>query len=495
MLNRREFIGAAFGATVGLSAFSLAKGKVFRRPNFLFVLVDDLGYADLRSFGSSFHDTPNLDRLADSGMKFVDAYAACPVCSPTRAAIMTGCHPVRVDITDWIPGMRNIANHKLICPEDQHDLAHDEVTVAEVLKGNGYQTFFAGKWHLGEDKAHWPLRQGFDINKGGHHRGSPPGGYYSPYKNPVLEDGPKGEYLPDRLTDETISFMKGRDKSKPFLAYLAYYTVHTPIQTAPRHLDKYKKRLADMPQEDMANFVVEHEGKTKLWQDRPDYATMVQGMDDNIGRLMESLKELGVDDNTVVIFTSDNGGLATLRNPGPTSNAPLRSGKGWCYEGGIRVPLIIRAPGLTKAGTVSKEPVVSMDFFPTMLEMAGIPLKPELHVDGYSLMPLIKKGKPLDREAIYWHYPHYHGSTWTPGAAIRARDWKLIEFYETGKIELYNLANDIGEKNDLAKKMPEKAKQLHEMLKAWQKEIGAKMPKPNPNYKPNSTPTKKTKKK
>ncbi len=486
--TRRDFLKVS-----GLSAAALSLGGCFeilgvkakasgKKPNFLFVLVDDLGWADLSCFGSTFYDTPNLDRLAKSGMKFAGAYAACPVCSPTRAAIMTGRHPVRVDITDWIKGHRK-GNPKLITPEDRHELAHEEVTIAEVLKDNGYQTFFAGKWHLGK-KGFWPEDQGFEINKGGHHIGHPPDGYYSPYKNPALEDGPEGEYLPDRLTDETISFMKNRDKSKPFLAYLAYYTVHTPIQAGPRHLDKYKKRLADMPQRDLSNSVTERNAETKLWQDRADYATMVQGMDDNIGRLMDALDEMGIDDNTVVIFTSDNGGLATSRRPGPTSNAPLRSGKGWCYEGGIRVPLIIRAPGLTRAGTVSKEPVVSMDYFPTMLEIAGIGLKPKLHADGCSLLPVIKKGTQLDREAICWHYPHYHGSTWTPGAAIRARDWKLIEFYEEERNELYNLADDIGEKNDLAKKMPGKARQMHGMLKAWQKKMGAKMPVPNPNYKP-----------
>lgn len=488
-VTRRNFLKAAGASAAAMSlggcteVLKAQTKTIGKKPNFLFVLVDDLGWADLGCFGSTFYDTPNLDRLAKSGMKFVDAYAACPVCSPTRAAIMTGRYPVRVGITDWIEGMQNRDDSKLICPEDRHELAHEEVTIAEVLKDNGYQTFFAGKWHLGEDKEYWPLSQGFDINKGGFRRGSPPGGYYSPYKNPVLEDGPEGEYLPDRLTDETIKFLNSRDKSKPFLAYLAYYTVHTPIQTAPRHLDKYKKRLADMPEANKANFVNEHDGKTKLRQDRPDYATMVQAMDDNIGRLLDTLDQLGIDDNTVVIFTSDNGGLATIKEPGPTSNAPLRSGKGWCYEGGIRVPLIIRAPGLIKAGTVSKEPVVSMDYFPTMLDMAGIGLKPKLHIDGFSLLPVIKKGGQLDREAICWHYPHYHGSTWTPGAAIRARDFKLIEFYEYDKIELYNLADDIGEKNDLAKKMPEKANQMHEMLKAWQSKMGAKMPVPNPKYK------------
>ena len=481
MLNRRQFIKASAGFAAGLSFCSPVFGGGGKKPNFLFVLVDDLGWADLKCYGSSFYDTPNLDRLARSGMRFTDAYAACPVCSPTRAAIMTGRHPVRVGITDWIRG-NNPRNPKLIAPEDRDELALEEVTVAEVLKDSGYQTFYAGKWHLGQDQKYWPLSQGFEINKGGFRRGSPPGGYYSPYKNPRLEDGPEGEYLPDRLTDETIDFLKKRDKDRPFLAYLAFYTVHTPIQAAPRHLDKYEKRRAGMS-EDPDEVIAERNGKTRVRQGRADYASMVQAMDDNVGRLMDTLEGLGIDDDTVVIFTSDNGGFSTVRRPGPTSNAPLRSGKGWCYEGGIRVSLIIRAPGFTKAGSVSDEPVVSMDFFPTMLEMAGIGGKPELHKDGISLVPVIKKGAKIGRDFICWHYPHYHGSMWTPGAAIRAGDWKLIEFYEYDKIELYNLTDDLGEENDLAEKMPEKAKELREMLKAWQKKLGARMPRPNPDYK------------
>lgn len=480
-MNRRDFLMATAGAfaaeAVGASVF----GQDRKKPNFLFVLVDDLGWADLRCFGSTFYDTPNIDRLCRSGMKFTDAYAACPVCSPTRAAILTGRHPVRVDITDWIAGHKK-RNPKLITPQDQHRLPHDEFTFAEVLKDNGYQTFFAGKWHLGS-KGYWPENHGFDINKGGWDGGGPSGGYYSPWQNPNLENGPKGEYLPDRLTDETIKFVKDRDKTRPFLAYLSFYTVHTRIEPAPRHFEKYKKRAAELEPARVSP-IKERDAVTRARQDAADYASMVQAMDDNVGRLMEMLVEQGLEKDTVVIFTSDNGGLATQSRPGPTSNAPLRGGKGWCYEGGIRVPLIIRAPGLTRPASVSDEPVISMDYFPTMLEMAWIDLRPKLHADGKSLMPVIRDGRKLDREAIHWHYPHYHGSTWAPGAAIRARDWKLIEFYEEDKVELYNLAEDIGEENNLAEKMPEKATELHAMLRAWQKRLGAKLPKPNPAYKP-----------
>jgi arylsulfatase A-like enzyme len=483
MLDRRGFVKAVAGGFAGLLLPGVALAANKKRPNFLFVLVDDLGATDLRCFGSTFYDTPNLDKLAKSGMKFLDAYAACPVCSPTRAAIMTGRHPVRVNITDWIKGNGG-KNRRLLTPEDLHQLPHEETTIAEVLKDNGYQTFFAGKWHLGH-KDFWPESQGFDINRGGHHKGSPPGGYYSPYKNPALEDGPDKEYLPDRLTDETIEFIKTRDAKKPFLAYLAFYTVHTPIQAAPRHVKKYRQRADELPELPDGGFVADHHVNTKIRQDRPDYASMVQAMDDNVGRLMSALDQLKLSDDTVVIFTSDNGGLSTLPRPsGPTSNYPLRSGKGWCYEGGIRVPLIIRAPGVTKPGSVTDQPVISMDFFPTMLNLAGIAQKPKLHADGTDLTALIKDGKELKRDAIYWHYPHYHGSGWTPGAAIRAGKWKLIEFFEDSHIELYDLASDPGEQNDLAEKMPEKAAQVYKMLKDWQKKLSAKLPTPNPDYKP-----------
>ena len=438
-----------------------------------------MGIMDLGTYGSTFHKTPHIDRLAQSGMKFNYGYAACPVCSPTRASIMTGRHPVRVDITDWIPGSANRKTNKLIHPEDRDNLALKEVTIAEELKRHGYQTFFAGKWHLGNE-GHWPTDQGFDINIGGHHRGSPPGGYYSPWTNPVLKSKKKGEYLTERLTEESIRFLEEREDDKPFLLYLSYYNIHTPIQAYKKHIDHYQKKAENFLGGTPTN--PEHDALTRMRQDNPALASMVSAVDDSVGALLAKLDEMGLSDDTVVIFFSDNGGLSTKPKMGPGSNSPLRAGKGWLYEGGIREPTIVRAPGVTKPGSVSDQPVVSMDFFPTMLELAGLPLKPNLHADGRSLLPELtgKKRKPIP---LYWHYPHYHGSNWKPGASIRDGDWKLIKFYDHEKVELYNLKKDPSEKKDLAKKNPARAKELEYKLIAWQKQMKAKLPEPNPNYK------------
>ena len=458
-----------------LIAFSVTAKKT----NFVFFLVDDMGMMDLGTYGSTFHETPNIDQLAKTGMKFNYGYAACPVCSPTRASIMTGRHPVRVDITDWIPGSANRKTNKLIHPKDRDNLALEEITIAEELKGHGYQTFFAGKWHLGNE-GHWPTDQGFDFNIGGHHRGSPPGGYYAPWNNPTLEAKKKDEYLTERLTEESTRFLENRDSDKPFLLYLSYYNIHTPIQAYRKHIGHYQKKAEKFsgttPTEQ------EHSGQTRMRQDNPALASMVSAVDDSVGTLLAKLDELGLSDDTVVIFFSDNGGLSTKPKMGPGSNSPLRAGKGWLYEGGIREPTIVRAPGVTKPGSVSDQPVISMDFFPTMLELAGLPLKPNLHADGRSLLPELtgKKGKP---RSLYWHYPHYHGSTWKPGASIREGDWKLIKFYDQEKVELYNLKKDPSEKKDLAKKNSEKSKELEYKLIAWQKQMNAKLPEPNPNYK------------
>jgi arylsulfatase A-like enzyme len=463
-----------------LSVFFLPFATFAQKPvSFLFFLVDDMGMMDLGTYGSTFHETPNIDRLANTGMKFNYGYAACPVCSPTRASIMTGRHPVRVDITDWIPGSANRKTNKLIHPEDRDNLALEEITIAEELKGHGYQTFFAGKWHLGNE-GHWPTDQGFDINIGGHHRGSPPGGYYSPWNNPTLEAKKKDEYLTERLTEESTRFLENRDSDKPFLLYLSYYNIHTPIQAYRKHIGHYQKKAEKFsgttPTEQ------EHSGQTRMRQDNPALASMVSAVDDSVGTLLAKLDELGLSDDTVVIFFSDNGGLSTKPKMGPGSNTPLRAGKGWLYEGGIREPTIIRAPGVTEAGSVCNEPIVSMDFFPTMLELARLPLQPKLHADGRSLLPELegKKGKP---RPLYWHYPHYHGSTWKPGASIREGDWKLIKFYDQEKVELYNLKKDPSEKKDLAKKNSAKSKELENRLLAWQKQMKAKLPKSNPNYK------------
>ena len=479
--SRRDFLkwlGAGAAAAILPGA---VRGAPRRKPNFVFFLVDDLGWKDLGCYGSTFYDTPNLDRLAASGMRFTDAYAACPVCSPTRASIMTGKYPARLGITDWIPGQRP-KNRKLLAPPIHNQLALEEVTIAEVLKEAGYRTFFAGKWHLG-GQGFFPEQQGFDINKGGHHAGSPPGGYYAPYKNPKLQDGPAGEYLTDRLAAESVRFLQTHAK-EPFLLYLSFYTVHTPIQACKRHIEAYQKKADALPPLRGPEQTKEHNGWTKMRQDNPAYASMVHAMDENVGRVLGAIERLGLAEETVVIFMSDNGGLSTLGRRGyPTSNLPLRAGKGWCYEGGIREPMIVRAPGVTRPGSTCSVPVTSTDFYPTMLELAGLPPRPEQHVDGLSLVPLLAGGKTLPREAIYWHYPHYHGSTWTPGAAVRAGDWKLVEFYDEGTAELYHLGQDIGERRDLARQMPQKRDELLALLHAWQKQVGAKMPRPNPDYK------------
>ena len=470
-------------ATLACRAAPPSSRDTSHRPNVVLFLVDDLGWADLGVQGSTFYETPEVDRLAASGMRFTDAYAASPVCSPTRAAIMTGRHPVRVGITDWIPGA-DPRDRKLLGPDDRHELPLEETTLAEALKDAGYATFFAGKWHLG-DVGFFPEDQGFDINIGGHHRGSPPGGYYAPYENPKLEDGPEGEYLTDRLADETIGFIEEHTASRPgepFLAMLSFYTVHTPIQASRRHVGHFEEKATGLFHGKAAEDIPEHEGLTRTRQDRPDYASMVKAMDENVGRVLEALERLGVADDTLVVFTSDNGGLSTLGRPNaPTSNHPLRSGKGWCYEGGIRVPFIVRAPGVTRPGSTSPVPVVSMDVFPTLLDLAGLPARPEQHVDGRSLVPLMRDGDTLGREALYWHFPHYHGSAWTPGAAIRAGEWKLVELDEYGEVELYNLEDDLGESHELSTEHPETRDRLLAELHAWQGELGAKKATPNPS--------------
>ncbi|MEM7600738.1 MAG: sulfatase [Verrucomicrobiota bacterium] len=471
-----------------LSAFVLMALPVTgsaEKPNFVFFLVDDLGWADVGCNGSSFHRTPHIDALAKSGVRFTDGYAAASICSPTRASIVTGRHPVRVNITDWIPGASNTGKFKKV--EDRDNLALEETTIAEALKANGYKTFFAGKWHLGNE-GHFPEDQGFDINIGGHHRGSPPGGYYSPWNNPRLEAKADGEYLTERLTDETTAFMEAQSKKEePFLVYLSYYNVHTPIQP-------YKKRIAEYEETAKAfsgetPTITMRDGRSRGRQDHAALASMVAAVDDSVGAVTAKLQELGIDDNTVVIFFSDNGGLCTRpfkgngkqsanSRVGPGCNLPLRSGKGWLYEGGIREATIIRAPGVSKVGGVCSSPVVSMDFFPTMLELAGIESKPELHHDGVSLVDLLKAPNLKKDRTLYWHYPHYHGSGWTPGGAIRKGDWKLIEFWEHGDAQLYNLAKDMGEQDDLSKSHESIKAELSIELAKWREQMGAVMPEP-----------------
>ncbi len=451
-------------------------------PNFVFFLVDDLGWADVACNGSKFHNTPHIDALAKSGVRFTDGYAAASICSPTRASVLTGRHPVRVNITDWIPGTSK-SSGKFKHVNDRDNLALEEVTIAEVLKENGYKTYFAGKWHLG-DEGHYPEDQGFDINIGGHHRGSPPGGYYSPWNNPRLDAKFDGEYLTERLTDETNRFIDTQSKEeKPFLVYLSYYNIHTPIQPYKKRIDEYTKKAEAL--EGDTPVLQMRDGVSRARQDNAELASMVAAVDDSVGSVLQKLEDLKIADNTVVIFFSDNGGLCTRpagkgngkkSRVGPGCNLPLRSGKGWLYEGGIREATIVRAPGVTEAGGVCSSPVISTDFFPTMLELAGISPKPELHKDGISIVDLLRSPESKKERALYWHYPHYHGSGWSPGGAIRKGDWKLIEFWEHGDAQLYNLASDMGELNDLSETNPEKKAELADELSNWREGIGAVMP-------------------
>jgi arylsulfatase A-like enzyme len=485
LMTRRKFLktigfGAAALAVPGCASAGQARGKAGKgnkQPNFVFFLIDDLGWTDVGCYGSSFYETPNINRLASEGMRFTDAYAACPVCSPTRASIMTGKYPARLGTTQWIGGSDKPTEY-------EHYMALEEVTIAEALKEGGYATGFVGKWHLG-NKPYYPEHQGFDINIGGDYSGAPPS-YFYPYKrrNRSLEmmpaGGEEGEYLTDRLTDESLKFLEA-NKDKPFLLYLSHYAVHTPIQAKEDLIAKYKDKAEKLPGTDGQKFApVYGRYKTRRVQDHPAFAGMVQSVDESVGRVTAKLEELGVADNTVVIFMSDNGGLSTVPREAPTSNLPLRAGKGWLYEGGIREPMIIKWPGVVKKGSVCSEPVTSTDFYPTMLEMADLRLRRRQHVDGVSLVPLLKGEDRLSRKAIYWHYPHYHGSGNRPSGAVRVGDYKLVEWYEDKSIELYNLQEDISEKNDLAKTKPEKAEQLRRMLHSWRRQMKAKMPASGP---------------
>jgi len=488
-MNRRDFLKtvgfgvAALAAPACLSIDQIATAAQTgpkKKLNFVFFLIDDLGWTDLGCYGSTFYETPNIDKLASEGMRFTDAYAACPVCSPTRASIVAGKYPARLGITQWIGGPNEPTPYR-------HYLPLEEVTIAEALKETGYATGFVGKWHLATrepDRAkYYPDRQGFDVNIGGDFSGAPPT-YFWPYKknNRELETippgGQEGEYLTDRLTDESLKFLDA-NKDRPFLLYLSHYAVHAPIESKQTLTNKYKARAERIPRHEGPRFVpVYGRYKTRMVQDNPAYAGMVQSVDESVGRVLEKLEQLGVAENTAVIFMSDNGGLSTVPRGGPTCILPLRAGKGWLYEGGIREPMIIKWPGVVRPGSSCSEPVTSTDFYPTMLQMAGMPLKPEQHVDGVSMVPLLKETGKLKRQAIYWHYPHYHGSGSKPSGAIRAGDYKLIEWYEDNSIELYNLKDDIGERNDLAGKMPEKAAELRRLLHQWLEKTEAKVPTP-----------------
>ncbi|NQU41843.1 sulfatase [bacterium] len=460
------------------------------RPNFIFILIDDMGCRDLTCYGSTFYETPNIDRLAAEGMLFTDAYAACPVCSPTRASILTGRYPARVGVTNFIGGH---TRGKLVDAPYIDHLPLEEVCLARALKPGGYHAWHVGKWHLGQE-AFYPEHHGFDVNVGGCHWGMPEEGYFSPWGMPTLQDGPEGEYLTDRLTDEAIRLIRGKDED-PFFLYLPYYAVHIPIQAKAELVRKYQAKVKEMGLdrvrtfEEGEPFPCEHKKDQRVIrrvvQSDPAYAAMIETLDGNVGRILDTLEETGLAENTVVIFTSDNGGLATAEGS-PTCNAPYAEGKGWMYEGGTREPLLVRWPGHVKPGSRCSAPVTSPDFYPTLLEMAGLEPIPEQHCDGMSLVPLLKGGERLEREGIFWHYPHYANQGGTPGSSIRANDYKLIEFFEDGRLELYNLREDPGEKRNLADEMPEVARDLRNRLAAWREEIEAIVPEPNPEFEPGS---------
>ena len=449
------------------------------RPNIVFILADDLGWSDLGCYGSTFYETPHLDQLAAKGMRFTDAYAACSVCSPTRASILAGKYPARLHLTDWLPGRPDRPDQKLKRPVIVDHLPLEEVTLAGALREGGYQTGFIGKWHLGGPDF-FPEKQGFDLNVAGCTRGSPPS-YFSPYRIPTLPDGPKGEYLTDRLTDEALKFLAGAG-GKPFLLYLSHYAVHNPQQAKAELVAKYQAKAARLLPPAGPEFLAEGKQQTRQIQNQPVYAAMVESVDESVGRIMQKLAELGIEGNTIVVFTSDNGGLSTAEGA-PTSNLPLRGGKGWHYEGGVREPLIVHWPGVTQPGSTCRAPMISTDYYPTFLEMAGLPLRPRQHVDGASLVPLLK-GRAAVERPLFWHYPHYSNQGGGPGGAVRAGNFKLIEWYEDMRAELFDLSGDVGERHDLAATMPERTAALRRQLHDWRQSVGAAMPTPNPDYNP-----------
>ncbi len=446
-------------------------------PNVIFILADDLGWRDLGCYGSTFYETPNLDRLAAQGVRFTDAYAACNVCSPTRASILSGKYPARLHLTDWLPGRPDGPTQKLKRPVIRGELPLEEFTVAEAMKAGGYATGFLGKWHLGGPEF-FPEKQGFDLNLGGCSLGHPPS-YFSPYKIPTLPDGPPGEYLTDRLTDEALKFIEEK-REQPFLLYFSHYAVHNPQQAKPELVERFKAKLAKMPSSAEPEFISDHGRQVRTVQDKPIYAAMVASLDESVGRVLAKLDELKLADRTIVVFMSDNGGLSTAEGT-PTSNLPLRMGKGWNYEGGIREPLIVKWPGVTKAGSVSAAPVISTDFYPTFLEMCGLPARPEQHLDGVSFAPLLR-GETMPERPLFWHYPHYSNQGGGPGGAMRLGDWKLIENFEDESVELYHLPEDIGESQNLAAREPKRAAAMLERLRAWRDSVDAQMMTPNSNY-------------
>lgn len=456
-----RFINVRWLLAVALAAFYPASlvAAESKKPNFVFILMDDMGWTDLSCYGSKFYRSPNIDKLASEGMKFTDAYAACPVCSPTRASIMTGKYPARLHLTDWLPGRTDRPNQKLSRPDFTPHLPLEETTLPEALKPLGYVSGAFGKWHLG-NKGFEPEKQGFDVYVAGDAKGSGPG----------TQEPEKGEH---GLADAAIQFIE-QNKEKPFFVYLPFYSVHVPLQVRSELVQKYEKLR-----------------QPGVLQTNAIYAGMIESVDTQIGRVLAKLDELKLRDNTIVILTTDNGGLAVAetKNTPATFNFPLREGKGYLHEGGIRVPLIVRWPGVVKEGSVCSNVVSSVDYFPTILEIAGQKIPSDQVVDGESIVPLLKQTGRVKRQQIFWHYPHYANQGGSPGSAMREGDFKLIEWMEDGRLELYNLREDISEKNDLSETMKGKALQMQATLDKWRRDVGAQMMLPNPDYDPKAKRT------
>jgi arylsulfatase A len=512
-------------------AFSLAMlltfraGAAERSPNVVLFLADDLGWRDLGCYGSSFYETPNIDRFASQSVRFTQAYAACHVCSPTRASILTGRYPARLHLTDWLTGRKDYPFQKLKNAEIHQHLPLSEVTLAETLREHGYRTAHLGKWHLGEEP-YGPLQQGFEIQIPRWNKGWPKTGYHAPFGLEGLEDR-EGEYLTDRLTDEAEKFIEA-SRNQPFFLYMSHFAVHDPIQGREDLVAKYQNKRAQRQRSAEPEFVLEGNPddphplsreellsrrskpawsgfkllpdrtvKIKQHQDNVPFAAMVESLDESLGRLLAKLTALNLDQNTIVILFSDNGGMSGANFGRPdrivardrldeafaTSNLPLRGAKGWLYEGGIRVPLIVHWPGHGRPGRECDVPVISTDLYPTILEMVGLPLRPQQHADGMSLAPLVKGADSLDRDAIYWHFPHYsnHGMQ-SPGGAVRAGDYKLLEYFENNTVQLFHLRHDLGEQQDLSQAEPDKVARLRGMLHQWRQDVSARMMPPNPEY-------------
>lgn len=451
------------------------------RPNVVFILADDLGWRDLSYAGSEFYESPHIDRIANEGIKFNFGYSTCQVCSPSRASLMTGKYPARLQITDWIGAAAGTdwkRNTKLLPAQYNRLLPAGDITMPEAFKAAGYKTFFAGKWHLGGEGS-MPEDHGFDINIGGHHRGSPPGGFFAPFNNPKMKDPAPGTSLPIHLGNKTAEFIEA-NQGGPFFAYLSFYSVHGPIQTTPKLWKKYRDKAVAMGDAPESRFIIDRTTPVRQVQDNPIYGGMIESMDDAVGIVLNKLHDLNLLDNTIVVFTSDNGGVSAGDGKA-TSNLPLRGGKGRQWEGGIREPFLIRYPAKIKPGSESNVPVIGTDFYPTLLELCGLQPMPQQHVDGVSLTPIFE-GNPIAERRLYWHYPHYGNQGGEPSTMISDGTWKMIYYYENQRVELYQILEDIGEQNNVAGDHPEIVKSMKKQMDVFILDTNAQLPFTNSNF-------------